>query len=125
MGDLWNNYSQRPAQPYALVQLLFLTLELLEVHVAPRGSDHLKLTAIDGHQVTSDQACHAAKLNKGATRRQKGEFVALRKSAMVLKSGLSRLISHIIRCCAGIRLRAAAMSGSAENSRRGRVLADR
>lgn len=80
---------------YALVQLFFLTLELFEVHVPPRGSDSLKLTAIDGHQVACDQTRHAAELNEGATRRHKGKFIVLRKSAMVLKSGLSRLISHI------------------------------
>jgi hypothetical protein len=45
----------------------------------PRGSDGLKLTAINGHQLACYQTGHAAKLDEGTARRNKGEFVVFAK----------------------------------------------
>ncbi|MNE18383.1 hypothetical protein D3C80_1114170 [compost metagenome] len=72
----------------ALIQLLFLTLELLEVHMAPRGSDRLKLAAIDGHQLACDQPGGAAKPDEGPARRHKGRLVVFAKVSDGLEVGL-------------------------------------
>jgi hypothetical protein len=55
--------------------------------VLARGGGCLELAAGDDHQLAADQAHLATELHEGPTARLKDLAVALRKSAMVLKSG--------------------------------------
>ncbi|MNT04820.1 hypothetical protein D3C72_1394130 [compost metagenome] len=72
----------------ALIQLFFLVLEPLQIHMTPRGSNRLKLAAIDGHQLACDETHRAAKLDEGTTGRDKGCFVVFAKVSDGLEVGL-------------------------------------
>ncbi|MEX5353386.1 hypothetical protein WCE02_18790 [Pseudomonas juntendi] len=60
-----------------LIQLLVLTLELIQVQMASRRSNCLKLAPVDGNQVTGNQTGSSAKLHKGPARRNESDFVVL------------------------------------------------
>ncbi|MNM68639.1 hypothetical protein D3C81_802030 [compost metagenome] len=72
----------------AFIQLLLLVLEPLQIHMTPRGSNRLKLAAIDGHQLACDETHRAAKLDEGTTGRDKGCFVVFAKVSDGLEVGL-------------------------------------
>jgi len=71
----------------ASIQLLLLVLEPFQIHMTPRGSNRLKLAAIDGHQLASDKTHLSAKLNEGTTGRDKGGFVVFAKIGDGLEVG--------------------------------------
>ncbi len=71
----------------AFIQLLLLVLEPLQTHMTPRGSNRLKLAAIDGHQLTGYQTGGSAELDEGTARRHKGRFVVFAKVGDGLEVG--------------------------------------
>lgn len=60
-------------------QLRLLTLELLHAQVLAQRSYRLELAAIDGHQLPTDQARLATKLDESLASRLKGHAVVFAK----------------------------------------------